>query len=130
MATVEAFPLPLSKTAPPHGFASSERSNSELSTITAFNAGVDARDTFGGKRRCVVCGELSRSILEYCHIIPEVENPTVSTWRMVLDASSEANACLVARRQEVQLDTVPIQETIHTRATQWNNSVCFTSWIV
>src|SRR5258708_35059 len=39
------------------------------SDTTAFNTGLNNRDMFHGKRRCVVCGERSRHLLERCHII-------------------------------------------------------------
>jgi len=58
--------------APPAGYARSERVMSDVSTSTAFETGLDKRDTFLGVHRCVVCGR-GPETLEHCHIIPQAE---------------------------------------------------------
>ncbi|TDL25673.1 hypothetical protein BD410DRAFT_813414 [Rickenella mellea] len=75
MAPLVMFPLPL-PAVPPPGYGWAEREFSDLSTSTAFNAGIDERDTFLGKRACIVCGINSRPTLHRCHIIPEIEQDT------------------------------------------------------
>ena len=56
-------------------YAQSDRPISELSTTTAFNTGIDERDVFLGRMRCVVCGV--GYVLEYCHVLPRHEMQTV-----------------------------------------------------
>ncbi|KAF8960878.1 hypothetical protein BDZ97DRAFT_1831237 [Flammula alnicola] len=68
---------PLPQNGPPSGFGFSERPLSELSASTAFNTGINRRDTRGGYRRCVVCG--IKVALDYAHIIPQAERE-VLTW--------------------------------------------------
>jgi hypothetical protein len=46
---------------------------SEISHTTAFTTGINARD----KKRCIVCG--ARRPLGYIHIVPKVEDETVSS---------------------------------------------------
>jgi len=43
---------------------------SVLSTTSAFNTGINQRDTFLGQRRCIICGFRS---LQHCHIIKDSE---------------------------------------------------------
>jgi len=69
--------LPLPPDAPPPGFGWADRDFSALSTTTAFHAGLDQRDQFLGKCRCVVCGDYGRAI-EHCYIIMDSEPNTVS----------------------------------------------------
>jgi hypothetical protein len=71
------FPLPLESGEPPAGYAWPDRATSDLSTTTAFNTGIDERDRFFGQRRCVVCGRQG-VVLQHCHIIPKIEEDTVS----------------------------------------------------
>jgi hypothetical protein len=56
------------------GYGWENRSISELSTTTAFDTGIDNRDKFFGRRRCVVCGH--SAVLEHSHIIPLAESDT------------------------------------------------------
>ncbi|KAJ7929237.1 hypothetical protein B0H13DRAFT_1703331 [Mycena leptocephala] len=58
------------------GYGWENRSISELSTTSAFDTGIDNRDKFFGRRRCVVCGH--SAVLEHSHIIPLAESDT--TW--------------------------------------------------
>jgi hypothetical protein len=67
--TLALFPLLLGSDGPPAGYAWSERTPSHLSTTTAFNTGLNARDTFLGDLRCVICGRDEGSVLEHCHVI-------------------------------------------------------------
>jgi len=68
------FPLPLPTNGPPEGFGWEGHSNtSGLSTTTAFNTGVDQRDTFLGQPRCIICGHVNRQALQHCHIIMQSE---------------------------------------------------------
>jgi hypothetical protein len=68
------FSLPL-ELGTPVGFGWDGRSISQLSTVTAFDAGVEGRDTFLGQKACVVCGT---RVVDRCHIIPQSEEDTVS----------------------------------------------------
>ncbi|EJD07263.1 uncharacterized protein FOMMEDRAFT_164286 [Fomitiporia mediterranea MF3/22] len=58
----------------PIGFGWEDRNMSVLSTTTAFRTGIDKRDTFLGKRRCIVCGRIETDILDHCYIIGEEED--------------------------------------------------------
>ncbi|EJF59951.1 hypothetical protein DICSQDRAFT_64233 [Dichomitus squalens LYAD-421 SS1] len=69
MPPLSAFPLPLQPFDAPLGFGWLEREFSTLSTSTAFDTGLNERDIFSGKNRCVVCGY--GLYLEHCHIIPQ-----------------------------------------------------------
>lgn len=76
MPALNLFPLPLPPQLP-GGYGWEARSVSELSTPTAFQTGVDLRDTFLGVKSCVVCG-LADDLLQHCHIIMQAEAGTVS----------------------------------------------------
>ncbi|KAG1843357.1 hypothetical protein DFJ58DRAFT_39134 [Suillus subalutaceus] len=68
MAPLSTFPLPLRPSGPPAGYDWEERDMEwPLSATTAFNTGIDRRDTFLGQRRCVVCGERGAPV-QRCHI--------------------------------------------------------------
>ncbi|KAI0260579.1 hypothetical protein BC834DRAFT_1012023 [Gloeopeniophorella convolvens] len=67
MSPLHAFPLPLPTGGPPTGYGWEQRSVSQSSTTTAFDAGIDRRDRFLGKNRCIICG-MSRRYLQRCHI--------------------------------------------------------------
>ena len=54
---------------------------SRLSATTAFIAGIDERDTFLGRRRCVICG--TPRALEHCQIIWGAEPEFVSPGRTI-----------------------------------------------
>ncbi|PPQ71584.1 hypothetical protein CVT26_010552 [Gymnopilus dilepis] len=73
MAPLPQFPLPLSSDGPPIGFGWEGREMSALSTTTAFDTGIDQRDIFLGKRRCIVCGAGRRVVLQHCYIIIDSE---------------------------------------------------------
>ncbi|KAG1823355.1 uncharacterized protein BJ212DRAFT_1444544 [Suillus subaureus] len=73
MAPLSTFSLPLLPSGLPAGYGWEERDVSVLSTTTAFNTGVDRRDTFLGQRRCVVCGEAGGAVLQHCHISKDSE---------------------------------------------------------
>ena len=78
MAPLPTFGFPLPQRAPPTGYDCSDRDLSALSTTTAFNTGIDQRDRFLGKLRCVICGDHGGGSLEHCHIIMDSEPDTVS----------------------------------------------------
>ncbi|KXN91128.1 hypothetical protein AN958_02905 [Leucoagaricus sp. SymC.cos] len=59
MAPLSTIPLPLPANKPPPGYGWEERDISVLSTTTAFNTGIERRDTFLGQLRCIICGHLS-----------------------------------------------------------------------
>jgi hypothetical protein len=71
VALLSAFPLPLPMNGPPLRYGLEEREMSLESTTSAFNAGIDQRDTFLGRRRCIICGSSIRDVLEYCHIVKD-----------------------------------------------------------
>ncbi|KAN0105568.1 hypothetical protein V8E52_010919 [Russula decolorans] len=70
MQPLTAFPLPLETGAPPAGYAPSDSSST-----SAFEAGVNERDTFFGQRRCIICGK-QVLVLQHCYIIPKTEEHT------------------------------------------------------
>lgn len=78
MAPLSTFLLPLPSNGPPTGYSWEGHDMSVLSTTTAFNTGIDERDIFLGKRRCVVCGESADAMLQYCYVIKDKELETVS----------------------------------------------------
>jgi len=71
------FPLPLPPNGPPAAYGWEERDISLSSTTCAFNAGIDRRDLFLGRNRCVVCGNFTA--LHHCLIIRDSEPELVST---------------------------------------------------
>lgn len=77
MVPLSTFPLPLESNGPPGGYGWQERDMSVFSTTTAFNTGINQRDTFLGLRRCIICGENSGLILRHCHIIMDSEQEFV-----------------------------------------------------
>ena len=56
-----------------HPFEYSEHTISSVSGTEAFETGIKTRDA----NRCVVCGISGPGTLNYCHIIPKVEDYTV-----------------------------------------------------
>ena len=78
MMPLSTFPLPLTMNGPPVGYGWEEHEMSLSSTTSAFDTGIDRRDTFLGRRRCVICGVSGRPILERCHIIRNSELDVVS----------------------------------------------------
>jgi hypothetical protein len=77
MVVLTAFPLPLSTNGPPLGYGLEEHEMSLESTTSTFNTRIDQRDTFLGKRRCIICGSSIREVPEYCHIIKATNPETV-----------------------------------------------------
>ncbi|KIJ58947.1 hypothetical protein HYDPIDRAFT_118928 [Hydnomerulius pinastri MD-312] len=73
MVALSTFLLPLPASGPPDGYSWEERDMSVLSTTTAFNTGIDRRDTFLGQHRCVVCGQAGDAVLQHCHISKDSE---------------------------------------------------------
>lgn len=65
---VSPLPLPLSTNGPPAGSGWDEREMSLSSATSAFETGIERRDTFLGQLCCIVCGE-GQPLLEHCHII-------------------------------------------------------------
>jgi hypothetical protein len=70
------FPLPLQPFNPPAGYGWEERDSSTPSATTTFDTGLDQRDTFLGRRRCIICGE--DIAVNRCHIIMESQPDVVS----------------------------------------------------
>jgi hypothetical protein len=87
MPTLQPIPLPFSPEGPPPGFAYGERSMSELSTTSALYADVGDRDSWNGKRRCVVCGR--EKVLRFCGIIPESVSSTNTVRFTILAINSD-----------------------------------------
>ncbi|TEB21065.1 hypothetical protein FA13DRAFT_1834616, partial [Coprinellus micaceus] len=58
---------------PPPGYDWEERDMSDVSTTTAFKAGVNQRDAFLGQRLCIICGLTTDANLRPCHIIRDSE---------------------------------------------------------
>ncbi|PPQ89862.1 hypothetical protein CVT25_004760 [Psilocybe cyanescens] len=83
MAPLSTFLLPLPSNGPPTGYSWEGHDMSVLSTTTAFNTGIDERDIFLGKRRCVVCGESADAMLQYCYVIKDKELETVQKFVLV-----------------------------------------------
>ena len=54
-------------------FEYSEHAISSISGTEAFETAIKTRD----RNSCVVCGHSQRRALNYCHIIPKVEDDTV-----------------------------------------------------
>ena len=73
MPDLPTIDLPLTPGGPPSGYGWSERPLSDISTVTAFRSGIDNRDRFAGRPRCVVCGVGEIEVLQHCHIIPVAE---------------------------------------------------------
>jgi len=65
------YPLPYTASRPPSELFCDVKTESGRSGTAAFNAGLDDRDVFLGRRGCVVCGltSLSPVLLKHCHII-------------------------------------------------------------
>ncbi|KAI9510834.1 hypothetical protein F5148DRAFT_1374166 [Russula earlei] len=78
------FPLPLPPNQPPSGYGWEERDFSALSSTTAFITGIDGRDKFLGRNRCVICGVSASVVLEYAHIIGQADP---ETWTELRDRS-------------------------------------------
>jgi hypothetical protein len=106
------FPLPLPNK-PPDTYAYRLEASDDLedgddydsvsALATAFNTGIDQRDSFLGRKRCVICGMGDAMVLRRCHIVGQAELRTVES-KMHLDPP-EANACetLVVRSQKTWL---------------------------
>ncbi|KIJ51665.1 hypothetical protein M422DRAFT_243986 [Sphaerobolus stellatus SS14] len=86
------IPLPLPPNGPPSGYGWEERDISALSTTTAFNTGIDRRDTFLGQRRCIVKPDLT--MLKERHWIPEQAKSHMSRAMACLCAAIVTAACL------------------------------------
>lgn len=75
------FPLPLPPNQPPSGYRWEERDFSASSSTTAFITGIDGRDKFLGRKRCVICGLSASVVLEHRLIIGQAEPETTSRTR-------------------------------------------------
>ncbi|KAI9568036.1 hypothetical protein HD554DRAFT_811538 [Boletus coccyginus] len=73
MPPLDTLPLPLPPNGPPSGYVAHDCDSSVSSRTTAFNTGINARDTFLGVPRCIICGESTRSLLQHCHISMRAE---------------------------------------------------------
>ncbi|KAI0298289.1 hypothetical protein BC826DRAFT_122202 [Russula brevipes] len=80
MALLATFPLPLPPDAPPPGCGWEQGSMSTVSATTAFEEGIDQRDTFLGDARCIICGQSGSRILQHCHII-RVSEPEIVRYK-------------------------------------------------
>ncbi|KAF5325850.1 hypothetical protein D9611_001054 [Ephemerocybe angulata] len=70
-APLPTFQLPLPPNGPPPGYGYNEWESDTTGSSASkkFDAGIDNRDIFLGKRRCVVCGMSNFVTLHHCHII-------------------------------------------------------------
>ncbi|KAG2075212.1 hypothetical protein BDR04DRAFT_1150510 [Suillus decipiens] len=68
MMPLSTFLLPLPPSGPPLGYDWEERDMSTSSSTAACITGIDARDKFFGRARCIICGE---GRVAHCHIIME-----------------------------------------------------------
>ena len=124
MALSLSLELPLPLHEPPSGYRALSASES---TTSAFRAGLDQRDRFLGKRRCIVCGIYGDRIMKHCHIIMESESDFVSqngiqVWgllRLMWDA--------VAWPQGPPVDPWAGPRT-PSRNAQWGDDVQSSSW--
>ena len=66
---VNLYPLPYTIPQPPPGLFRNVETVSGCSDTAAFETGLNNRDVFLGRRRCVVCGESGPCTLEHCHIV-------------------------------------------------------------
>jgi hypothetical protein len=84
---------PLPRDVPPGGYSSSweEHTASPLTITTAFTTGINQRDTFLGRRQCIVCGASNRADLQHCHIVKVDDQKLVSTTNYFLDSSFNAD---------------------------------------
>ena len=68
--TLNFYPLPYTVPQPPPGlFHHVKTVSGACSDTAAFKTGLNNRDVFLGRRRCVVCGESGPCTLEHCPII-------------------------------------------------------------
>ena len=89
MEQLSMFSLPLPAGAPPPGYGWESRDVTASSTTTAFEMGINARDTFLGQKRCVVCGSSANEWLQHCHIVPISEEKTVRIKSASMELLSE-----------------------------------------
>ena len=75
MPPLPEITLPLPPNGPPPGYGWADRDMSTISSLTAFNTGLEGRDRFLGVNRCVICGVLN---FQRCHIIMEPQVDVVS----------------------------------------------------
>jgi hypothetical protein len=71
------YSLPYTAEQPPPELFHEIEMESECSDIAAFNTGLEERDLFLGKRKCVVCGTGILEALENCHIIGHSDHEMV-----------------------------------------------------
>ncbi|KAF5383011.1 hypothetical protein D9615_004888 [Tricholomella constricta] len=81
MEPLQYLSPPLPPNQPPDGYRWEEYNMSVSSKTTAFVTGIDRRDSFLGKPRCVVCGAHFHQALEHALIIPQAEPETWSDLR-------------------------------------------------
>ena len=73
---LELFPLPYTTSEAPRGLFRDVQTLTGHPDATAFDTGLDGRDVFLGRRRCVVCG--ASPFLQRCHIVRRSDNRAVS----------------------------------------------------
>ncbi|KAH9002950.1 hypothetical protein EDB86DRAFT_2826778 [Lactarius hatsudake] len=109
MTPLPPFPYPL-EDQPPDGYGREECALSTLSTTTAFEVSIRERDRFLGRMRCVICGIVGSTLLQYCHIIGQAEprrtcTHEIQTQRFVL----------------VNYSGIPELQTFHGKAVALDN---------
>jgi len=77
---LDLYPLPYTAPHPPEGLYRGVDKVSIYSGTTTFNARIDVRDVFLGRRRCVICGYAIPSVLQHCHIVGRED---VGPWELL-----------------------------------------------
>ena len=63
----------------PRGYGWSDRPPHTLTVNASFKTGIDSRDIFRGRGRCIICGhdDPDSDILEHCHVVGRQETALV-----------------------------------------------------
>ncbi|KAF8322371.1 uncharacterized protein EI90DRAFT_3157775 [Cantharellus anzutake] len=69
MSCLNLYALPYTAPEPPAELFRHVERESGHSDTAAFKEGLDNRDVFFAKRKCVICGSRNRILLERCHIV-------------------------------------------------------------
>ena len=75
MSPLNTYPLPYTASQPPAELVHGVETVSGRSDTAEFDTGLDNRDVFLGRRRCVVCGV--QRPLQRCHIIRRSDDEVV-----------------------------------------------------
>ncbi|KAF8500812.1 hypothetical protein F5888DRAFT_1905132 [Russula emetica] len=78
MSQLNLYPLPYTAPQPPQELVRPVQTVSGRSDTAAFATGLEDRDVFLGKRRCVICGYEDN--LQHCHIVGRTD---IETWTLL-----------------------------------------------